>query len=152
MHANAKAQTQADEPITQILEHADALVTLIRAEIKAVSEERRMYATLDTEALIERVAERTAFRDSAASRSRQLRQMVEQLADPPALVREKLAAVEDHASQLHHLEQSNTKMCQSTLKMVRGYLRAMLPNLTAYDRRGQATSAAQQVSRYATVG
>jgi hypothetical protein len=147
---------------------ARRLSDALAAEAERARAERRPIRELDADGIHARAAERAAFQDEARGLERALaaaladleRQhapaqvaarssgagVVERLrrADPVAAAPlvAAVAAVRRNAAALRELDRTNHELAGSALAWVRGYLAAVRPAPTGYDRRGLAPGAA----------
>ena len=132
---------------------------LLAAEVERARAERQLLRTLDAKALFERAAQRGAFLSDVARLEREMAAALGGAAgalglreitvaslrlrapsEGEALARA-LGEVRALAGALHELDALNLALANRALACVRGYVNAVTPAPTAYDRRGLRASA-----------
>jgi len=140
--------------LEQALGTAGRLRDALAAEVESARRERQLLRTLDAAALFARAAERTRFLTEVARLERELGQGLSAAAEvlgPGGVTLERLRAraprqggalstilseVRALAAALHEIDQLNLRLAGRALACVRGYVEALSPAPSAYDRRG----------------
>lgn len=131
------------------------LQAALSEEIVRARDERMLLRTLDGKALLERSVRRQQFNATTASLERQLAIEVARAAAATGLtevtvgnladvggadgakLKDALAEVRSLAAALGELDVLNHHLAERTLKVVRGYTRALIARPSAYDRSGR---------------
>jgi hypothetical protein len=144
------------DAVRAAIELRDALA----AEVEAAREERSLFRSLDARALLGRASARADFQARVARLEERLRAALASAADRLGLHEVTLSAlgarepsgaaalsrafgeVRALSSALAELDRLNQFLAARALRVVRGYVDALAPTPTAYDRRGLRAVAA----------
>jgi hypothetical protein len=149
------------EELERAITTTETLRAALEAEVGRARHERVLIRTFDVQGLLERATARGELNALVAALERDLaghlagagralgleEVTLEALAarapEPAARLAASLAEVRSCAAALAELDDLNRSLTQKALACVRGYLNAVMPVASAYDRRGAGTTAAE---------
>lgn len=141
-------------PLTRVIATTQKIKSALANEVERARGERRLVKTLDGALLMERAALRDGFNTTLASYERELQHELAAVAttlgldevtlkalsahgaEQAAVWSDALAEVRALSSALSELDAFNRVLAERTLGIVRGYVAAVVPRPTAYDRSG----------------
>lgn len=115
---------------------AQSLLHMLQQELEAQRAERELYKELDAASILERAREREVFTSTIARIHSQLAFLLQQQPERTPRLRDLLSRIRKASADLARQQQLNDRLARRTLDCVGGYLRAVAPTTTAYDRRG----------------
>ena len=136
---------------------AEDLWCLIRDEVEEAKGQRELLIDLDAEALFTRAARRDAFNANAAAMQEDIASRLREAADALGLeaatfealeaalpeaagaLRVRLSEVGALAAELRRIDEANLLLGRRAIEITRGYLEALVPGTSAYDRTGRPT-------------
>lgn len=144
--------------LARAMDAVEEMRAALEAEVVRAREQRTLIRKMDLDGLLDRASRRALFNERLAMLEQTLADELAAVAEshrlpavdldhfaralpaPTARLRERLAEVRALAGALLELDALNKLLAERSLTYVRGYLSALLPKSTAYDRRGAATA------------
>jgi hypothetical protein len=152
------------------VETAGRLRDALAAEVEGARGERQLLRSLDAAGLFARAAARAAFLEAVAALERELAARLSRAAadlglaqvtldglrqrapGPGAALAATLSDVRALAGALHEIDRLNLQLAGRALGCVRGYVEALRPVPSAYDRRGGRAAAAPALALVSAKG